>query len=128
VVCWFLLYAHDTTVPLHAYRYRTNQTRFMKRSTFIILLYDIIISLADYKLFQEQYTLNNPLQKMADATNNICTACGWLSAIISCLSFGSFAVPIKCKAARECNVDPLVFQSYKTFMCFATALIAPPIL
>ena len=65
---------------------------------------------------------------MADAINNICTACGWLAAILSCLSFGSFAVPIKSKAARECNVDPLVFQSYKTFMCFATALIAPPIL
>jgi hypothetical protein len=64
---------------------------------------------------------------MTDATNDICTACGWFSAIISCIAFGSFAVPIKSKAARECHVDPLVFQSYKTFMCLVTAILTPPL-
>jgi glucose uptake protein GlcU len=37
------------------------------------------------------------------------------------LAFGSFAVPIKSEAARSVDVDPLVFQSYKTLMCFLTS-------
>ncbi len=65
---------------------------------------------------------------MADENMNVCTACGWLSAIVSCVCFGSFAVPIKSEAARQCNVDPLVFQSYKTFMCLTTAILIPPML
>ena len=36
------------------------------------------------------------------------------------LAFGSFGVPIKSDAARKVDVDPLVFQSYKTGMCFLT--------
>lgn len=52
---------------------------------------------------------------------------GWISAFISCIAFGSFAVPVKVKRARECNVDPLVFQSYKTFMCFITSFLTIPI-
>jgi glucose uptake protein GlcU len=52
---------------------------------------------------------------------------GWMSAFISCIAFGSFAVPVKVKRARECNVDPLVFQSYKTFMCFITSFLTIPI-
>lgn len=59
--------------------------------------------------------------------SNICTPCGWTSVLISCLSFGSFAVPIKSKRARECNVDPLVFQSYKTFICFISSFLTLPL-
>ena len=47
--------------------------------------------------------------------------CGWLAAVASMLAFGSFGVPIKSDAARSVDIDPLVFQSYKTFMCFATS-------
>ena len=40
---------------------------------------------------------------------------------MSALAFGSFGVPIKSDAAKSVDIDPLVFQSYKTFMCFATS-------
>jgi hypothetical protein len=50
-----------------------------------------------------------------------CEICGWMAAICSALAFGTFAVPIKSDVARSVNIDPLVFQSYKTIMCFATA-------
>jgi glucose uptake protein GlcU len=50
-----------------------------------------------------------------------CEACGWAAAFCSMLAFGSFGVPIKSKAATALDIDPLVFQSYKTFMCFITS-------
>lgn len=50
-----------------------------------------------------------------------CDACGWLAAACSMLSFGSFGVPIKSKTALEVDIDPLVMQSYKTFICFVTS-------
>ena len=50
-----------------------------------------------------------------------CEACGWAAAVLSMLAFGSFGAPIKSDAAKSVNVDPLVFQSYKTFVCFATS-------
>lgn len=50
-----------------------------------------------------------------------CEICGWAAAFCSMLAFGSFGVPIKSPAAVSVNIDPLVFQSYKTFMCFATS-------
>jgi len=56
-----------------------------------------------------------------------CELCGWLAAIVSCISFGTFAVPIKSDAAKSCDVDPLVFQSYKTFMCFVTSFLTLPL-
>lgn len=56
-----------------------------------------------------------------------CTSCGWLAAITSCICFGSFAVPVKSRAAKQCKVDPLVFQTYKTFMCFITSFFTIPI-
>mmetsp|Transcript_31761 Transcript_31761/g.46705 ORF Transcript_31761/g.46705 Transcript_31761/m.46705 type:complete len:238 (-) Transcript_31761:1372-2085(-) len=43
---------------------------------------------------------------------------GWISAIIATIAFGSFVVPMKGEAATRVDVDPLVFQSYKSFMCF----------
>ena len=49
-----------------------------------------------------------------------CETCGWLAAFGSMLAFGSFGVPIKSKRAVSVNIDPLVFQSYKTSMCFLT--------
>ena len=48
-------------------------------------------------------------------------AYGWAAAIMSMLAFGSFGVPIKSAAAQSVNIDPLVFQSYKTTMCFLTS-------
>lgn len=50
-----------------------------------------------------------------------CEACGWGAAFCSMLAFGSFGVPIKSDAALKVDIDPLVFQSYKSFMCFITA-------
>mmetsp|Transcript_1600 Transcript_1600/g.2734 ORF Transcript_1600/g.2734 Transcript_1600/m.2734 type:complete len:522 (-) Transcript_1600:117-1682(-) len=47
--------------------------------------------------------------------------CGYFAVVVSCLSFGSFAVPMKSRAAQSVDVDPLVFQSYKTAMAFATS-------
>ena len=47
-----------------------------------------------------------------------CEACGWLAAGLSALGFGSFGVPIK---GAPIALDPLVFQSYKTAMCFMTS-------
>jgi glucose uptake protein GlcU len=50
-----------------------------------------------------------------------CEACGWAAAVLSMVAFGSFGAPIKSQKCKAVNVDPLVFQSYKTFMCFATS-------
>lgn len=49
------------------------------------------------------------------------TNIGYVAAAISCCAFGSFAVPIKGKAANKVNIDPLVMQTYKTAMCFFTS-------
>lgn len=46
---------------------------------------------------------------------------GWISALISCVCFGSFGVPIKSDAAKRVDIDPLVFQTYKTVICFLTS-------
>ena len=48
-------------------------------------------------------------------------ALGWTAAICAMLAFGSFGVPIKSDAANSVDIDPLVFQSYKSFVCFATS-------
>jgi glucose uptake protein GlcU len=50
-----------------------------------------------------------------------CEACGWAAALVSMCAFGSFGVPIKSEAAKSVDIDPLVFQSYKTLMCFLTS-------
>ncbi|CAB9503094.1 expressed unknown protein [Seminavis robusta] len=50
-----------------------------------------------------------------------CDACGGGGAFMSMLGFGSFGAPIKSEAAKSVDVDPLVFQTYKTFMCFMTS-------
>ena len=51
------------------------------------------------------------------------SSCGWLAAAVSCVSFGSFGVPIKGDAATSVDIDALVMQSYKTIMCFLTSWI-----
>jgi len=48
-------------------------------------------------------------------------ALGWMAAIGSMLAFGSFGVPIKSDAANAVDIDPLVFQTYKSTMCFCTS-------
>ena len=40
------------------------------------------------------------------------------------ICFGSFAVPAKWASVRAANVHPLVYQTYKTFWCFATSWLA----
>lgn len=44
-----------------------------------------------------------------------------MAAVASMLAFGSFGVPIKSKVVTALDVDPLVFQSYKTLVCFLTS-------
>jgi hypothetical protein len=46
-----------------------------------------------------------------------CEVCGWLAAFASCIGFGSFGVPIK---GAPVKLDPMVFQTYKTTVCFLT--------
>lgn len=48
-----------------------------------------------------------------------CTeTCGWIAAVGAVLSFGSFGVPLK--LTSKVDAHPLVMQSYKTIVCFAT--------
>jgi hypothetical protein len=57
-------------------------------------------------------------------SSSSCTqTCGWIGAFIACICFGSFAVPIKSQTAKSLSIDPLVFQSYKTILCFLTSWI-----
>ena len=74
-------------------------------------------------LLQQHFTITqkskyNTLTIIMSAS---CETCGWLAAAGSALAFGTFGVPIKSDAAKSVDVDPLVFQSYKTFMCFITS-------
>jgi len=60
----------------------------------------------------------------SSSSSSTCTqTCGWIGAWIACLCFGSFAVPLKSHTAQSLDIDPLVFQSYKTIMCFLTSWI-----
>jgi len=45
----------------------------------------------------------------------------WLAVMGAWLSFGSFAVPMKWKSVVDAEVDPLVYQCYKTFWTFVTS-------
>lgn len=48
-----------------------------------------------------------------------CTdACGWVFAFVAAVSYGTYGVPIK--HTKHIDVDPFVFQSYKTLVMFAT--------
>jgi len=48
---------------------------------------------------------------------------GLMAAFCAALSFGSYSVPMKGEAATRCDVDSLVFQSYKAFAVFLTSTI-----
>lgn len=50
-----------------------------------------------------------------------CEACGWMAAVASSIAFGSFGAPIKSRVVTSLDIDPLVFQSYKTLVCFLTS-------
>ena len=52
-----------------------------------------------------------------------CDVCGWAAAFCSMLAFGTFGVPIKSETAVKLDIDPLVFQSYKSIVCFLTSFI-----
>jgi len=46
---------------------------------------------------------------------------GWLAVLTAIFCFGSFAAPAKTKRVVDANVHPLVYQTYKSFWCFATS-------
>ena len=49
---------------------------------------------------------------------------GYIAVAVAVICFGSFAVPAKWASVRAANVHPLVYQTYKTFWCFATSWLA----
>ena len=51
------------------------------------------------------------------------SGCGWIAAVIGCIGFGSYGVPMKGEAANKVDVDPYIMQTYKSTMCFATCWI-----
>jgi uncharacterized membrane protein len=55
------------------------------------------------------------------SSSSSCEICGWIAAVLSITAFGSFGVPIKGKAAKDCDIDPLCMQTYKTIMCLLTS-------
>ena len=63
---------------------------------------------------------HSPAAASTGTTSTSCESCGWIAAFCAALAFGSFGVPIKSNAAKQVDVDPLVFQTYKTVMCFLT--------
>jgi hypothetical protein len=81
-------------------------------------------SIANTVLFEgsEGYYVTNYTAKDTD-TQQPCEVCGWIAAFCSMIAFGTFGVPIKSKIAQSVNIDPLVFQSYKTMICFITSWI-----
>ena len=58
--------------------------------------------------------------------DNCTSTCGWLAAIVSCVGFGTFAVPVKSPSVQSVDVDPLVFHTYKVIMCFLTSFLVLP--
>ena len=58
---------------------------------------------------------------MPSSSSDTCELCGWVSAFLGMLAFGSFGVPVKSQVAKSLDIDPLVMQSYKTGMCFITS-------
>ena len=49
---------------------------------------------------------------------------GYFFVVLSALTFGSFAVPIKSERSKSVDVHPLVFQSYKTMTMFTTSWLS----
>jgi hypothetical protein len=47
-------------------------------------------------------------------------SCGWTAAIVALLAYGTYGVPIK-ETHKMPNLNPLVFQSYKSVVMFAMA-------
>ncbi|KAL2612270.1 hypothetical protein R1flu_023962 [Riccia fluitans] len=46
---------------------------------------------------------------------------GIVAAMAAIIFFGSYAVPLKFPAVQACQVDPLVYQTYKSLACFTTS-------
>lgn len=61
----------------------------------------------------------NAIEIMGESVLSSCSdECGWVAAIICVIAFGSFGVPIKTGVKVE--VHPVVMQTYKTAVLFAT--------
>lgn len=50
------------------------------------------------------------------------TSCGYIAIVIASFCFGSFSAPMKSEAAKSVDIDPLVFQTYKTSVYLAISL------
>ncbi|CAM6095212.1 unnamed protein product [Calypogeia fissa] len=46
---------------------------------------------------------------------------GTIAAVSAALFFGSYAVPLKFPSVLAAKVDPIVYQTYKSFACFSTS-------
>ena len=58
---------------------------------------------------------------------------GWISVLISCFAFGSFAVPIKSPRVRAVGMHPLAFQvqalsgcMLSVAVCASLGVVLPP--
>jgi hypothetical protein len=45
---------------------------------------------------------------------------GWVAALVAAICFGSFGVPVRGLTTERPEAHPLVMQTYKTVVCFAT--------
>lgn len=50
---------------------------------------------------------------------------GGVYVALAIVFFGSFAVPIKARGVVQTRVHPIVYQTYKSFACFACSLVIP---
>jgi len=64
---------------------------------------------------------DDDITDVSTSSQSSCEVCGWVAALLSMVAFGSFGVPVKSRPAQNLNVDPLVMQSYKSFVCFVTS-------
>jgi len=48
-------------------------------------------------------------------------AIGWAAAFCAMIFNGSFAIPVKSERCKRLDIDPLVFQTYKTVMCLISS-------
>jgi hypothetical protein len=60
---------------------------------------------------------------MVDITNCIGDSCGWIAAFISMFSAGTYGVPIKETLYSIADLNPFIFQTYKTVIFFIVAVV-----
>jgi len=84
----------------------------------------IAYSNVEHKFWKKEINQNNYRNHKTMLSLDSCTSsCGYAAIAVASLCFGSFSVPMKSEAAKAVDIDPLVFQTYKTFMYLVIALI-----